>query len=102
MLNKSSLGKLRSVFAVGFILTISMALTSYIDSSFLDTFISKTRVGILFTVASFSSLVYIANTPKILSKFGVVGTMQATTALYVLSILGLVFLHTPILLEIFF
>jgi MFS family permease len=102
MLNKSSLGKLRSVFAVGFILTISMALTSYIDSSFLDTFISKTRVGILFTAASFASLVYIANTPKILSKFGVVGTMQITTSVYILSILGLVFSHTPILLEIFF
>ncbi|MEZ4103250.1 MAG: hypothetical protein R3B55_01675 [Candidatus Paceibacterota bacterium] len=41
MLSHSKLIKIRSVFAVSFILTISMALTSYIDSSFIETFVGS-------------------------------------------------------------
>lgn len=102
MLNKANLGKLRSVFAVSFILTISMALTSYIDSSFVETFISKSKIGILFTLASLASIVYIANMPKILEKLGISKTLILSSGAYVISILGLVFISTPILLQIFF
>jgi MFS family permease len=102
MLNKTNLGKLRSVFAVSFILTISMALTSYIDSSFVETFISKSKIGILFTLASLASIVYIANMPKILEKLGISKTLILSSGAYVLSILGLVFISTPLLLQIFF
>lgn len=102
MLNKTNLGKLRSVFAVSFILTISMALTSYIDSSFVETFISKSKIGILFTLASLASIVYIANMPKILEKLGISKTLILSSGVYVLSILGLVFISTPLLLQIFF
>ncbi len=102
MLDKSNLGKLRSVFAVSFILTISIALTSYVDSSFVETFISKSKVGILFAIASFGSLIYISQTPKILEKFGVVNTLRSLAAFYMISMLGLVYLKDPLVLQLFF
>ncbi len=102
MLTKSKLGNLRSVFAVGFILTISMALTSYIDSSFLDTFISKTRVGLLFTASALGSLIYIAYAPKILENLGVFKTLTTLAGLYVLSILGITTFENHTLIQISF
>ncbi len=102
MLTKIKLGNLRSVFAVGFILTISMALTSYIDSSFLDTFISKTRVGLLFTGSALGSLIYIAYAPKILKNLGVFKTLTTLAGLYVLAILGLTTFGNHALIQISF
>ena len=102
MLKKNSLSGLRSVFAVGFILTISMALTSYIDSSFLDTFISKSRVGLLFTASAFASLIYIAYAPRILQQIGVSKTLTTVAGMYVLSILGLTTFQSHALIEISF
>ncbi|MEZ4103638.1 MAG: MFS transporter [Candidatus Paceibacterota bacterium] len=102
MLSHSKLIKIRSVFAVSFILTISMALTSYIDSSFIETFIVRSKIGILFALASFGSLFYISQMPKVLERFGVYRTLKGVASIYILSILGLVFLKEPILLQIIF
>ncbi len=102
MLSRTNLVNLRSVFAVGFILTISMALTSYVDSSFAETFTSKISVGILFALASLGSIIYISNTPKILQRFGVLNTFQSAATIYVLAILGLVFVQQILVLQILF
>jgi len=102
MLSKTNLANLKSVFAVGFILTISMALTSYVDSSFAETFTSKISVGILFALASLGSIIYISNTPKILQRFGVLNTLQSAATTYVLAILGLVFVQQIVILQILF
>lgn len=102
MLTKSNLASLRSVFAVGFILTISMALTSYIDSSFLDTFIPKSRVGLLFTASAFGSLIYIAYAPKILESLGVFKTLTTVAGMYVLAILGLTTFESHTMIQLSF
>lgn len=98
MLNKENLNKLRSVFAVNFILTISLALTSYIDSSFVETFLKKEMVGILFTMASFGTLIYLSKLPGILEKFGVLKTIKVTSVFYVACIALLVSVKNPFFL----
>jgi len=102
MLTKSNLGNLRSIFILSFILTISMALTSYIDSSFLGTFISKSRVGLLFTASALGSLIYIAYAPKILEQLGASKALTTTAGMYVLSILGLTLFQNHTLIELSF
>ncbi len=97
-----SVGSLKSVFIVSFILTISVALTSYVDSSFVESFTSPKIVGIMFTLASLLSLVYIANTPKILSKYGVLKTLTSVGIVYILSIVGLVTINNYHILQFFF
>lgn len=98
MISKENLSKLRSVFAVNFILTISLALTSYIDSSFIETFLKKEMVGILFTMSSFGTLVYLSKLPTILEKFGVLKTIKNTSIVYIISVALLVSIKNPIIL----
>jgi MFS family permease len=98
MISKENLSKLRSVFAVNFILTISLALTSYIDSSFVETFLKKEMVGILFTMSSFGTLVYLSKLPTILEKFGVLRTIKNTSIVYIISVALLVSIKNPIIL----
>lgn len=102
MLTKNNLAKLKSVFAASFILTISLALTSYIDSSFLETFIVKSRVGLLFTISALGSLIYIANAPKILENLGVFNTFKTIAGVYILAIIGLTHFNTATLVQLSF
>lgn len=98
-MTKNKLAKLKSVFAVSFILTISLALTSYVDSSFLETFIPKNRVGLLFTVSAFGALIYIAHVPKILERLGIFTTLTTVAGTYVISVMGLLFSDNPYLIQ---
>ena len=102
MWKSNTIGKLRALFAISFILSISFALTSYVDSSFIETFIEKDFVGILFTLSSIGILVYISNLPKILEKFGVKNTLAGTGAIYVASIVGLLFFKNPVVFSVVF
>jgi len=102
MIHADHLGRLRSVFIVGFMLTIAVALTSYIDSSFVKTFMGQGDVGFLFATASALSLLYIAYMPKILANIGVFNSIRISTSTYVLAIIGMISLHNTALLQISF
>ncbi len=94
--------KLRSVFLIGFLLTVALALTGYLDSSFLGTFVEINKIGILFSLGSIASMAFLAFLPKLLSRMGISGVFQLTTFLYLLSILGMVNTARPIIFQILF
>lgn len=101
MLNVSKrFGKLRSVFVVSFMLTLGLALTSYIDSSFLETFVSKDKLGLMFSVGAFMSLIYLTNLPRILNKFGLFETLRTASAVYILMIIGMLVINNDALLQL--
>lgn len=97
-----NIGKLKSVFIVGFMLTMGMALTSYVDSSFIENFMPSSKVGLLFALASFITLISTINLPKILEKFGAFDSLRFISSIYVLSIIGLVTVNKEIFLQIIF
>jgi predicted MFS family arabinose efflux permease len=58
------------MYGAGFLFTLSLGLIYYITSTFLSTFMSEGRVGLLYTVASLTSLVGLLVAPVLLRKLG--------------------------------
>ena len=98
----SSANKLRSIFLVGFLLTIALALTSYIDSSFVGLYVSVKTVGILFSLGSITTIIFLAHLPRILRKIGIRGVFHLTAGIYLLSILGMIYTENAVFFQILF
>ncbi|HNW71763.1 MAG TPA: MFS transporter [Candidatus Paceibacterota bacterium] len=58
------------VYLAGFLFSISIALTSYINSSFLEKYINEDYLGIVYILASVITIWSMLKIPKILTKLG--------------------------------
>ena len=58
------------IFLVGFLFTIPLAITSYINSSYLETFLNKYYIGIVYIVPSIIAIVGLLEMPRILNRLG--------------------------------
>lgn len=94
--------KIRSVFLIGFLLTVALALTGYIDSSFLGTKVNVKTVGLLFSLGSIASIVFLTYLPEILKKIGIRGVFHLTGLTYLVSVLGMLNTETPLVFGILF
>ena len=86
--------KNRSLFSIylsGFLIALSVALTTYINSSFLNSFVTEKVVGIIYIISSIFTLVCFLVMPLILRKFGNYQTALVLISLELISLLGIVF-----------
>ncbi len=58
------------VYVIGFLFSIPIALTSYINSSFLENYISEYYIGIIYAFASIITIWGLFKMPKILTRLG--------------------------------
>ncbi|MEK7588504.1 MAG: MFS transporter [Patescibacteria group bacterium] len=58
------------IYGAGFLFSIALALTSYINSSFLKVFTSDYYIGIIYVIASLISILALVRIPNILNKIG--------------------------------
>lgn len=58
------------IYLAGFLLSLHLAMVSYVNSSFLASFLSEKRVGILYVLGSIASVLALLFVPKILRKIG--------------------------------
>ena len=58
------------LYLAGFIFSLPIALTSYINSSFLEGYLGEKYVGYIYIVASILTIWWMLKMPKILSRFG--------------------------------
>ena len=58
------------IYIVGFLLSIPIALSSYINSTFLEGYVGKYNVGILYVISSIITILGLLKMPKILTRFG--------------------------------
>ncbi len=58
------------IYLAGFLFSIALALTSYINSSFLKVFINDYSIGIMYVIASLLSILVMFWVPDILNKWG--------------------------------
>lgn len=65
------------IYLAGFLFSIPLALTSYINSSFLENYINKNYIGIIYVIASLFTIFGLLKMPKILNRIG-----NRSTALY--------------------
>lgn len=94
--------KLKSVFLVGFFLTIALALTGYVDSSFAEKYVRLETVGILFSLGSMAAIAYLAYMPKILERLGTTKVFHLTSIIYLLSVLGMLRTESALLFQALF
>jgi len=59
-----------SIFSIGFLFAFSLAITAYINSTFLATFISEDKVGLFYSTASLLTIILLIWIPVILRKIG--------------------------------
>lgn len=58
------------IYLAGFLFSIPVALTSYINSSFLENYISEYYIGIIYIIASIITILGLFEMPRILAKLG--------------------------------
>ena len=81
------------IFLAGFLFAIPLALTSYINSSFLETYLSKYYIGIVYIIASIIAIWGLLKMPTILKHFGNRFTILSFTLFSFLSLITLAFSH---------
>lgn len=58
------------IYLAGFLFSIPLALTSYINSSFLETFLNARYVGVVYMIAATITIIAMLGMHKILTRFG--------------------------------
>lgn len=58
------------IYLIGFLFTIPLALTSYINSSLLEEYINKNYIGLVYSFASIITIIGILEMPKLLTRIG--------------------------------
>lgn len=87
---------------VGFLFIVNVALTSYINSNFLEEFVSEKAVGIIYTSASALALLGLIFMPQTLRAFGNYKTLLSALGATFVSLLAFVLTNSPLVLAGFF
>ncbi len=77
------------IYLVGFLFSLPVALTAYINSSFLSSFVGEKLVAIVYVLGSTSSVMVLLFAPKILKKIGGYKFLLWVVFLDILSILAI-------------
>ncbi len=77
------------MYAIGFVASLSYALPTYVNSTYLSTFISPSLVGILYTASSILAIAAFIEMPDLLRRFGNYRMALGILFLELLSLAGL-------------
>lgn len=94
--------KRKIIYLAGFLFSVPLALTSYINSSYLKEFISEYEVGILYTVASILAIIFLFRMPKILTKYGNKKFIIVSGLITLFSIILIAFSKNPTIISLSF
>jgi MFS family permease len=75
------------IYIAGFLLSIPIAITSYINSSNLETYADKYHLGIIYVVASLITIISMLEMPRILTRFGNRFTTLLSSMLFLFSLI---------------
>ncbi|MEK9181789.1 MAG: MFS transporter [Patescibacteria group bacterium] len=79
------------IYLAGFLFSLPVALTSYVNSSFLENYISGNFVGIIYILASVLTILGMFKMPRMLSRLGNRSATLLFSFLFFLSLLVLAF-----------
>ncbi|MFA6000077.1 MAG: MFS transporter [Candidatus Paceibacterota bacterium] len=82
------------IYLAGFLFSLPIALASYINSSFISSFVGERFVGIIYVAGSVSSIIALLLAPTIFRKMGVYKFLLSTTILNAFSFLVLSLTHS--------
>lgn len=90
------------MYLAGFLLNISYAFLVYIESSYLETYISKSLIGILFSIAAVVGIFLLAFLPRLLRSWGQLRLTRVVLSATMLCVFGMAFAHSALQISIFF
>ena len=86
----------RVLYLVIFLTSLHYAFVAYINSSFLENFIAKENIGLLYVVASVISIIIISNLSKALKYLGQFRTYSIVLMVDILAMAGLALTSSPL------
>lgn len=84
--------KRRIIFLAGFLFSIPLALTSYVNSSYLKEYLSSGEIGIFYALASILAIICLIQMPKYLNRYGNKSVMLFSSTIAIISLLTIAFL----------
>jgi MFS family permease len=96
------ISKINRMYFLSFLFTLHIALSAYVNSTFLTKIISEKYVGILFTVASFITLILLSKSSSILKHFGNRKLILWLLLINMTSLVGLITSVNPYVIGISF
>ncbi len=90
------------IYLAGFLFSMTLALVSYINSSFLENYVGKNYVGIIYIVASIITIVGLSEMPRILTRLGNRVTIMLFCFFIFISLVTLAFTNSALVAIIFF
>lgn len=82
------------VYGSGFFLNVSLAISAYINSSFIASFVGERWVGLLYAGAYLLSLIAALNVHRIISVWGLRQTLTNLLAASLVALAGIIFFQT--------
>ena len=83
---ESKMNKINRMYIISFFFTFHIALSAYVNSTFLTKIIDETYVGVLYTVSSLLALILLSKSSSILKYFG---NKRLTMRLLIVNMLAL-------------
>ena len=82
------------IYLAGFLFSLPLALNSYINSSFLASFVDEKLVGVIYTLASLGSVLSLILAPRIFRKLGVYKFLVSVALLCAGSIIAFAYANS--------
>jgi len=94
--------KIKAIYVVGFLFSLTVAIPAYIGSEFISLLIGKQSVGIVFATEAVATIMLLSVFGLILKKNGNIHASILALSFGILAVLGIFFLKTPILVILSF
>jgi len=89
---------IRIIYLAGFLFTIPLALTSYINSSLLEQYIDTNYIGLIYVVGSIIAIIGMLKMPNILNRFGLRKSAIIFSSVSFLSLMFLAFSKVSVII----
>ena len=89
------MNKINRMYILSFLFTLHIALSAYINSTFLTKIISEKYVGILYTVASLATLLLLTKSVNLLKHFGNRKFILWSLIINMISLVGMIASKNP-------
>lgn len=87
----------RHIFFAGFSLTLSAALTYYVNSSFLESLVGETRLGFVYALSALATLILILLVPRLGRRYGLLKPIRWFALIFFGGLFTLAVNQTPII-----
>ena len=97
-----NLARIKKIYILSFLFVLHIALSAYVNSSFLNEFFSEKYVGLLYTFASIATLILLSISSTLLKHFGNRRFILASLLINMIALVGLITAQDPYIIGISF